>query len=78
MVNKLSAKQETGVLFLCWEDPLEGEMANHSSILAWEIPWTEDSGRLQSMGSQRLGHDLATKPLPPPFYPVSYVEMSQK
>ena len=78
MVNKLSAKQETGVLLLCWEDPLEGEMANHSSILAWEIPWTEDSGRLQSMGSQRLGHDLATKPLPPPFYPVSYVEMSQK
>ena len=39
------------------EDPLEKEMATHSSILAWEIPWTEVSGRLQSMGSQRVGHD---------------------
>ena len=39
------------------EDPLEGEMATHSSILAWEIPWTEEPGRLQSMWSQRLGHD---------------------
>ena len=41
--------------------PLEKEMATHSSILAWEIPWTEESGRPQSMGSQRVGHDLATK-----------------
>ena len=40
-----------------WEDPLEKEMANHSSILAQRIPWTEESGRLQSMGSQRVGHD---------------------
>ena len=39
------------------EDPLEKEMATHSSILAWKIPWTEDPGRLQSMGSQRVGHD---------------------
>ena len=43
------------------EDPLEKEMATHSSILAWEIPWIEELGRLQSMGSQRVGHDLVTK-----------------
>ena len=42
---------------LCWEDPLQEEMATHSSILAWEIPWTEDPGGLQSVGSQRVGHD---------------------
>ena len=42
---------------LGWEDPLEKEMATHSSILAWEIPWTEEPGGLQSMGSQRVGHD---------------------
>ena len=44
---------------LGWEDPLEEEMATHSSLLAWEIPWTEKSGRLQSTGSQRVGHDGA-------------------
>ena len=43
------------------EDPLESEMASHSSILAWRTPWTEESGRLQSVGSQTVGHDLATK-----------------
>ena len=43
-------------------DPLEKEMANHSSILAWKSPWTGEPGRLWSMGSQRVGHDLATKP----------------
>ena len=42
------------------DDPLEEEMATHSSILAWKIPWTGEPGRLQSMGSQRVGHDLAT------------------
>jgi len=42
---------------LGWEDPLKKEMAAHSSILAWKIPWTEDPGRLQSMGLQRVGHD---------------------
>ena len=42
---------------LCWEDPLEKEMATHSSILAWEIPWTEEPGGLQSMGLQRVRHD---------------------
>ena len=55
--------QETQVWPLGWEDPLEKEMATHSSILAWEIPWTEDSDGLQSMGSQRVGHDLVTKQL---------------
>ena len=49
--------QETPVLSLGWEDPLEKEMATHSSIFAWEILWTEEPGRLQSMGSQRVGHD---------------------
>ena len=43
------------------EDPVKKEMATHSSILTWEISWTEEPGRLQSMGSQRVGHDLATK-----------------
>jgi len=45
---------------LVQEDPLEKEMATHSSTLAWEIPWMEEHGRLQSVGSQRVGHDLAT------------------
>ena len=49
--------QETCTGSLGWEDPLEKVMATHSSILAWEIPWTEEPGRLQSMGSQRVGHD---------------------
>ena len=49
--------QETLVQSLDWEDPLEEEMATHSSILAWEIPWTEKAGRLQSIGSQRVEHD---------------------
>ena len=49
--------QETRVRSLSWEDPLEKEMATHSSILAWKIPWTEEPGRLQSMGSQRVRHD---------------------
>ena len=49
--------QETQVRSLGWEDPLEKEMATHSRILAWKIPWMEERGRLQSMGSQRAGHD---------------------
>ena len=57
MVTNLPAIQETWVRSLGWEDPLEKEMATHSSILAWKIPWTEKPGRLQSMGSQRVGHD---------------------
>ena len=54
--------QETWVQFLGWEDTLEKEMATHSSILAWKIPWTEEPGGLQSMGSQRVGHDCVTEP----------------
>ena len=50
MVNNLSAKQETWVLSLGWEDPLEKRMATHSSVLAWRIPWTEEPGGLESMG----------------------------
>ena len=53
---------ETQVRSLGWEDPLEKEMAAHSSILAWRIPWTEEPGRLQSTGLQRVGHDWATSP----------------
>ena len=46
------AMQETGIRSLAWKDPLEKEMARHSNILAWRIPWTEETGRLQSMGLQ--------------------------
>ena len=53
--------QETQIRSLGWEDPLEEGMETHSSILAWEIPWTEEPGGLQSRGSQRIGHNLATK-----------------
>ena len=60
MVKSLPAMWETWVWSLGWDDPLEKEMATHSSILAWKIPWTEDPGRLQSMGSQRVGHNWAT------------------
>ena len=56
-VKNLPAVQETWVRSLGWEDPLEKEMATHSSILAWKISWTEEPGGLQSMGSQRVGHD---------------------
>ena len=56
-VKNLPAVQETRVRSLVWEDPLEKEMATHSSILAWKISWTEEPGGLQSMGSQRVGHD---------------------
>ena len=56
-VKNLPAMQETQIQSLGQEDPLEKEMATHSSILAWEIPWTEEPGRLQSIGLQRFGHD---------------------
>ena len=56
-VKRLSAMLETRVGSLGREDPVEKEMATHSSTLAWKIPWTEESGRLQSMGSQRFGQD---------------------
>ena len=57
LVPQLPAVQETWVRSLGWEDPLEKEMAIHSSILAWKISWTEESGGLQSMGSQRVRHN---------------------
>ena len=56
-VKRLPAVQQTEVPSLGQEDPLEEGMATHSSILAWRIPWTEEPGRLQSIGSQRVGHD---------------------
>ena len=56
-VKNLPAVQESKVRSLCQEDPLEKGMATHSSILAWKIPWTEEPGRVQSMGLHRVGHD---------------------
>ena len=55
-IVKMPVRQEIWVPSLGWEDPLEEEMATHFSILAWRIPWTEELGRLQSMGSQRVEH----------------------
>ena len=60
-MKKPPAVLENRVQSLGWEDPLEKEVATHCSILAWEIPWMEESGRLQSMGSQELNMDLGTK-----------------
>ena len=60
-VKNLPAGWDTWVQSLGQEDPLEKGMATHSSIFAWEISWTEEPVRLQSMGSQRVGHDLVTK-----------------
>ena len=57
MVKRLSAMLKTQVQSLGQEDPLQKEMATHSRTLAWKIPWTEEPGRLHSMGSQRVGHD---------------------
>ena len=56
-LKRQPAMQETWVRSLGWEDPLEKEMATHSSILAWRIPWTEEPGGLQFTGSQRVGHN---------------------
>ena len=60
MVKNLPARRETGVQSLGWEDALEKRMANHSRILSWRIPWTEEPDRLQSRGLQRVGHDRVT------------------
>ena len=60
MVKRLPAMWETQIRFLGWEDPLEKEMAIHSTTLAWKIPWREEPDRLQSMGLQRIGHDSET------------------
>ena len=61
MVKNPRGMQETGVPSLSWEYPLGEEMATHSSILAWRIPWTEEPGRLQSTGSQRVRQNWATE-----------------
>ena len=61
MAESPPAVQETWLQSLCWEDPLEKGMATHSNILAWRIPWTEEPGGLQSIGSQRVGYDWATE-----------------
>ena len=60
LIKILPAMQETWVQYLGQEDPLEKEMETHSNILPWRIPWTEEPGRLQSMGLHRVGHDCAT------------------
>ena len=60
-MKNLPAVQESQVRSLGQEDPLQKGMATHSSNLAWRIPWTEEPGGLQSMGSQRVGHDLVTE-----------------
>ena len=60
-VKCLSTMRETQVRALGWEDPLEKEMAIHSTTIAWKIPWTEEPGRLQSMRSQRVRHNLETE-----------------
>ena len=57
MLKNLSTMQKTQVRSMGWEDLLEKEMATHSSILAWRIPWTEEPGGLQPVGLQRVGHD---------------------
>ena len=59
MINSLPAMQETWVGSLGWEDPLEKEMAPHSSVLAQRVLWTEEAGGLWSLGSQRVGHDCS-------------------
>ena len=70
-LKRLPTMQETQVRSLGWEDPLEKEMATHSSTRAWRIPWREEPGRLQSMGSQRVGHDWATSLLEKAMAPHS-------
>ena len=61
--HKAASAEDAGTQVLClgWEDPLEKEMATHFSILAWKIPWTEEPGELQCMGSQKVRHDFVTK-----------------
>ena len=69
MLKNLPAMWQTWVLSLGCEGPLEERMATHSSILAWRFPWTEEPGGLQSMRSQRVGHDWLTLALQPPLSP---------
>ena len=76
MVKCLPTMQETWVRSLGWEDPLKKEMATHSSILAWKIPWMEERGRLQSMGSQIVGHDWATSLTHKRLYTIWLISLS--
>ena len=78
VIKNPPAMQETWVQFLGQDDPLEKWLATHSSILAWRIPWTEEPGRLQSMGVSRVGHDLATIPPPPPSLFFSHIQAAAK
>ena len=80
-VKSLPAMQETQVPSLGRKDPLEKEVATQSCILAWRIPWTEESGGLQSMGSQRVGHDLVTNTFIlslPPFILIHFLAFLRK
>ena len=77
-IKHLPAMQEMWVRFLGWKDPLEKEMATHSSILGWRIPWTEEPRKLQSMGLQRVGHHLVTKPPPEERVAVRWESASPK
>ena len=72
MVKNLPAMQETRVQLLGWEDPLEKGMVTYSSILAQRIPWTQEPDGLQSMGSQRVGHDRAAKHTHAGFFLLSH------
>ena len=72
LVKNPPTMRETWVWSVGWQDPLEKEMATHSSILAWEIPWTEEPGGLQSMGSKRVERDLASKPTNNPYSSLEY------
>ena len=78
MVKNMPAIQETQVRFLGGEDPLEKRMATHSSILAWRILWAEEPGGLQSMGSQRDGHNLVTKQKQMSFGPSQCIWVNLK
>ena len=78
-VKNLPAMQETQVLSLGQEDPMEKGMVTHSSILAWRIPWTEEPGGLLSMGSQRVRHVRVTTTFIIPFhYPLKYLNFILK
>ena len=77
MVKNLPAIQETGVWSLGQQEPLEEEMATHYSILAWRIPWTEETGGLHSMGSHRVRHDWATNTFTSYIYLFSFRFFSQ-
>ena len=74
MVKNLTILQKTWVWSLSWEEPLEEGMATHSSILAWRSLWTEEPGGLQSLGSQRVGHDWATKHSTANAYIDTYIQ----